>query len=596
MEPCSDIPDDPAQRAIAAAIDNAQPPKNSPLGPETDTPPDIILLGSNQGVYFFISTDGEQRALAARDLTRINIVSLFCGDKTWLCKNFPLYNPKTQDLIPNEFHLKSCQDWIIRKSGRKEGPGLFNPETPLRRLGVWRARDYIVGHFGDNVWYQGRMRNAGCIIDSVIYPACSRIEEPDFANPANALDGQRIRQNFNAWSFSQAFDADLLFGYLGAALLGSFPQWRVHALVTGERGTGKSTLARYLMDAIGEQGTSLNEYTEAGVRQKLANESRTLHLDEGESGNEEQAHRMHKVIGLLRKMSDGAGARIVRGTSGGTALNSVVTGCVFMTAINAPPLQPQDRSRILTIPIDKPANSYSSEDIRAFRSEASGLSRRLRSRALLRADQFAATFDLYRKCLMDHGCDARQSDLFSTLLAGQSILLHDEIPSSESAAAYVAQLRHRLHLIMVDDSETSDGQACLNRLLDAECAAIRDGIKRSIGQLVADGIDPFKQQPENDKLIPLGIRIVESRSNAGTQRMLFVANDHIGLKRIFHNTPWADGNWRASLRRLSGVAPAPQPVSVGRKARGLLIPKLHLPGDDDGNEVDISPPSDDPAP
>jgi hypothetical protein len=586
-EPCSDLPPQGSD-PIARAIEEAEIAEVQPIGPITGTPPPIILLGAKNGVYYFISDAGELRAFAAKDLGKLNIGSIFDGDIQWLHDNFPVSSKKP--IERHTFHADDAAFWLMRNSRGKN----FDPETPIRRMGVWRARKHIIAHLGSSIWYRGEKQKPGCVIDGAIYPACNDLEEPDFSKPADRFDAQRLRQNLNAWNFAQDFDADLLFGYLGAALLGSFPQWRVHALVTAERGTGKSTLARYLMDIIGAQGTSLNEYTEAGVRQKLANESRTLHLDEGESGNEEQAHRMHKVIGLLRKMSDGAGAQIVRGTSSGTALNSVVTGCVFMTAINAPPLQPQDKSRILSISLDRLDGRHSSEDILLFREEARALSPRLRARALIGANRFVTTFNLYRSCLIEHGCDARQSDLFATLCAGRSLMLDDETPPREIAVQYVSGLRDRLRLIMIDDSEASDGQSCLNRLLDAECAAIRDGIRRSIGQLVAEGIGPG--QPENDKLIPLGIRVIETRESKGAERMLFVANDHLGLKRIFHNTPWADGNWRASLRRLPGVMPSPRPVNINRKARGLLIPKALLPSKDEGNEVDISPYPPDPAP
>ena len=582
---------DAAMRSVTQEIEAAEEVRPRPLGPLSDTPPDVVPLGHAGGVYYFISKDGEQRHFSARELIRLNIASLFGGETFWLCDNFPCFNKKG-DRIDGAFNANNAAEWLMRQCSTS---GLFNPETPLRGLGVWRHREDVVAHLGGTIWHRGTQQPAGCVIGGAIYPARNKVQEPAFANPACRFDAMRIRQNLNAWAFTQEYDADLLFGYLGAALLGGFPHWRAHALVTGERGSGKSTLGDYLMRAIGAQGTSLNDYTEAGLRQTLTNEARTVWLDEGESVGEDQAHRMAKVIGLLRKMSGGVGARIARGTSGGVAMNTTVTGCVLLTAINPPPLQPQDKSRILTVPIDKPISGCSGEDMRIFLKEAADMSPRLRARALQGAGRFATTFDLFRKYLLAHGCDARQSDLFATLLAGRSLLLDDDVPSEDSARSYVAGMSRRLHLIMIDDSDASDGMSCLNRLLDAECAAIRDGIKRSIGQLVADGMHPINT-PENDKLMPIGVRIIDVKGGACGDRMLFIANDHTGLKRIFHNTPWADGNWRSSLIRLAGVGVSPRPVSVGRKSRGVLIPKELLPRPDEGNEVDCSPSDPDPAP
>lgn len=602
MDGCADNENDPKQAAIAEAITSAEVVRQKPLGPLSETEPDIVPLGHAAGIYYFISSDGEQRHFGARELVRLNIASLFGGETSWLCDNFPCYNKKG-DRIDGAFNANNAAEWLMRQCSLS---GLYNPDTPLRRLGVWRAKNAIVAHLGSSIWFKGEKHKPGCLIDGAIYPACNNIKPPTFDHPADRFDGLRLRTNLNAWSFTQDYDADLLFGWLGAALLGGYPSWRVHALVTGERGTGKSTIGEYLMNVIGAQGLALNDYTEAGLRQTLTNEGRTPHIDEGESAGEEQAHRMARVIGLLRKMSGGRGAVIVRGTSGGAATNSTVTGCVLLTAINPPPLQPQDKSRILSVGIGKPNGGCSADDVRAILGEAASLSSRIRARALLGADRFAAAFDVYRKFILAHGCDARQADLFSTLCAGRSLLLDDDVPSMADAEEFVTQLRGCLSLIMVDDSDASDGQSCLNRLLDAECPSIRDGIRRSVGQIVSDSMDTIANgsyvSPENDKLVPMGIRIVDvwkgdgaARHGIDPGRYLFVSNDGLGLKKIFHNTPWADGNWRASLLRVPGVRPSPAPVSVGRKARGLLVPRTWLPDyDNSRNRVDIPSPS--PAP
>jgi hypothetical protein len=264
-----------------------------------------------------------------------------------------------------------------------------------------------------------------------------------------------------------------------------------------------------------------------------------------------------------------------------------------MTAINPPALQPQDKSRIITIPINKPRSGILPEDIKSFLSEAREMSPRLRARAIIGFKRFNETFSIYRKLLVEHGCDARQSDLYATLCAGRSLLIEDSIPSHDTALDFVSSLGNRLSLIMLDDSDDTDAKRCLNRLLDASCEAIRDGIKRSIGQLVADAMNPMNS-PENDKLVPLGIRMIDVKGSKPKERMLFVANDHLGLKKIFFNTPWADGNWKPSLSRLPGVKPSPVPISVGRKSRGLLIPAVNLPSFDNEHEVDVS--QEDPAP
>lgn len=576
---------DNAGGLISAELEGADEVLPRPLGPISKTPPPIVPIGQVGGVYYFISAAGEQRDFKARDLVRLNITSLFGGATEWLCENFPVFDKQGQQRF-GQFGANEAAEWLMLQCGRRD---LFNPNTPLRRRGVWRNRDNVVAHFGGRVWYRGNLHAAGLVIGGMIYPAISSSELPDFANPADTGECAALRAWFNAWDYAEAYDADLLFGYLGMALLGTFPHWRVHAMVIGERGSGKSTLGEMMSAALGPQGTVMTDYSEPGIRQSMTNEARALWLDEGESHNEDKANGMSNVIALMRQMSGGAGARVARGSSGGTAVSYLVTGSVMITCINPPALQPQDRSRILQISINKqPGNGRSAEDMRLICADAAALSPRLRARALMQAGRFDATCRLFREEFIKHGCDGRQADMFAALLAGRSLLLDNAVPDAQEAVQWGHKLRHRLRLIMLEDSDQSDAQLSLNHLLDASCEAIRDGIKRSIGQIVAHAMRGI-EAPENDKLVPLGLRIIDVKGAPHGTRALFVANDHLALKRIYHNTPWANKGWRSSLLRLPGVMASPVPVQVGRKSRGLLIPKEMLPVHEQDNEYDISP-------
>lgn len=590
--PFNDEFDESGLVTVAQAIESAEvvppPPEHPPLpsGQEIMGELEIVPLGHAGGSYFFLSKSGEKIEFKARDLVRLNIASLFGGNTIWLCANFPCYN-KRDERIDGAFNANQSAEWLMMACSKK---GLFNSQTPVHGLGVWRSGKELVAHFGKMVWIKGEKEKSGRIYKGAIYPALAPTEEPDFDNPADALDCKQLRQYMNAWTFVQPYDADLLFGFMGAGMLGGFPSWRVHAFIEGERGTGKSTLGEYLINIIGAQGITKNDYTKAGIEQTLTDEGRMAFLDEGENDGEDHARRMANVIGLMRLMSSGKGAQLSRGSSGGKARNSTVTGCILMAAINPPKLQPQDRSRILLVPIAKPEHRRAQEDIDHFLSEAARLSPAVRARALLGADRFIETVALYRDQFIKHGCDARQADLFSTLCAGRSLLIHDAVPTEEGALSLVTKLQDRLSLIMLDDSEESDAMSCLNKILGTPCAAIRDGIKRTNGMVIADAFSP-NAHPENEKLIPTGLKLLRGRDGG---LALFIANRHPGLEALFHNSKWSGGGWRNSLVRLQGVSPHPTPLSLGLKTRGLVVPASLLPQSDEATDVYDLPP--DPAP
>ncbi len=107
----------------------------------------------------------------------------------------------------------------------------------------------------------------------------------------------------------------------------------------------KTWLAELLAVALGGAAHPLqNNFTEAGIRQALTGEARALILDEAE--HDEGGRRIKAVIETIRHMSGAAGARVVRGTAGGTAQAFTLAGPVYLSAVLAGALKPQDRSRI----------------------------------------------------------------------------------------------------------------------------------------------------------------------------------------------------------------------------------------------------------
>ncbi|MDE1901317.1 MAG: hypothetical protein KGI37_06720 [Alphaproteobacteria bacterium] len=565
---------------IAKALKEAEVvPSHKGGGNDTDSggfdPRDhcpVTALGMNDGNCFFVGRSGEVRKLAHRDFTEACLITLF-GNKDWLCQNFPNKTKKGGKDF-SSFNRSEAMNWLIDKCDKK---GLYDQSTPLRGAGVWRADNDPVLHSGDGIWYKNQWLPPGQKIHGSIYTARAALKRPDFKAPMTAIEALEVRKWLDAWAFDDPIEADLLFGFLGAALLGGFPLWRVHVFIIGERGIGKTTLGDLLIALLGEQGLEFNDFTEAGLRQSLLNEARTISLDEGEPGKDgSEAHRMSSVIRLLRKLSGGQGARIARGSSSGVAQNYTVTGSVLLLAINPPPLEPQDRSRILQVGLRKSENPVPKKIVEGYVREAARRSLKIRARAILGADRFAYAVEFYRDLLVKRGCDGRQADMFSALLAGRSLLLDDDKPREEPEL--FDALSKRLGNIFLEDSESGDGKLCLHHLYDATCDAIRDGRRLTIGQVIAKerkGSSTF-----DSVLDSYGLRLMPDGS-------LFVPFKHGQLDRVYGNTPWALGGWRHSLKRLPGVEQAQWPVRVsGIKIRGLFIPHDLLPS----LESDADPP------
>jgi len=530
----------------------------------------ITPLGIMEGTCYFIACNGELRKVSHRDFTEACLITLF-GNNNWLRQNFPAKGRKgAKD--HSGFNRSEAMNWLIDKCAKR---GYYNASTPLRGVGVWRAGDDLVLHSGDAIWYKNQWLLPGQKIHGAIYTAHASLTRPDFESPMTAVEALEWRKRLDAWTFEGEADADLLFGFQGLSHLGGFPNWRVHAFVVGERGIGKTSLGQFLINSLDVQGLEFNDFTEAGLRQLLLNEARTIWLDEGEPGNDAfNTQRMAAVIRLLRKMSGGQGARVTRGSSSGTAHNYTVTGCILLTAVNPPPLEPQDRSRILQISLRNSDKPLSKKVVDSFIDEVKRHSAKFRARALLGAERFCYAVEHYREILVQRGCDGRQADMFAALLAGRSLLLHDDKPPDEPEL--FDALSKRLSNVFAEDIESGDGHSCLRHLYDTPCDSLRDGRRLTIGQIIARE----RQSPGtfNTELDSLGLRLMPDGS-------LFIPGSHGQLNRVYYGKVWALGGWKHSMRRLPGVKNTPHPVRVsGCKIRGLFIPPDLLPS------LDADPP------
>jgi hypothetical protein len=562
-------------QSVKASVEEAE--VMSFTHPEDPVECPVQPLGHSNGHYYFTDVAGEFRDLAMRDFTDKSILSLFGGDSSWPAFHYPATNKKGEP-IPGEFHVRKVTAYLMRKCHAR---GLYDANAPLRGLGVWRWKDSAVVNAGSAIWHSGKWHAPGLQLGGATYIARPRIEKPEMEQDLDPEKIEELRRSFNMWSYSEEGDADLLFGWMGASLLGGYPRWRAHVLIIGERGTGKTSLGEHCSSCLGDQGVSLNDYTEGGLRQTLQNEARTTWLDEAETGSDVQSSRMAAVIRLLRNLSGEKGARITRGSANQQAMNSTVTGCMLLTAIHSPPLEPQDRSRIITMNLNKPTQGESSsQDLLHYKAMAQAMSPALRGHAVRHAKHFSEAFELYHKILLTHGCDGRQADLYATSLAGRSILLDKEVPTIDEAHAFVKKYEARLKVIFMEDSDASDGQSCLNHLLDYMMDVWRDGKKVTIGQFLCEQVNATDL--DDRQLATYGMRLIRQRPDphAGeriTYHTLFVPNGHAQLRRIFTNTVWSGGGWKNSLRRLPYVEIAP-PVSVaGQKRRGLYIPSTLLP-------------------
>lgn len=554
----------------------------------------LSALGHRNGVYYFLTPSGEFRSVSDRGLTTNGISSLFDGKTGWAIANFPLYG-KGERVVG--FDHQQMAAYLMRQCVAK---GLFNPDTPLRGPGVWvSASGDLIVHAGDALYVDRKWSSSGQYIDGTLYPAWPKIDRPAL-RPAKVTAGLRLMEIVRTrWRFKTPRGADLVVGWMGAAMLGGAPSWRAHFYLNGANGTGKTWFCNLVAATLGAGAHEPdNNTSEAGLRQSLTGEARAMIFDESEPGDGATGKgRIAEVIEVLRSISSGKGSRSTRGTSGHTARKFTVTGCAFLSSVLHAPLKPQDRARFMLAQLDtlpKPATEREIalfvEGTRAAIAEMAAQSPFLRARAIAGWGFYQECFALYRAKFMapkpsGGGCSARAADQIATILAGRDLLCCDETPGADSLDQAIADFDFLIEAAEENDAE-GEGQQCLTKLYSAPAELWRSGERYTVGEVVMramaretdrEGIS-FRRTIKR-----LGLRLEYLHD----MPFLLVANNHEALAKIFHGSRWADSGWSQALRMLDGVRPWEKSMRFSGTPRQRCT-ALHgewLPGGDDEDET-----------
>jgi hypothetical protein len=452
--------EDEIRRAAAAA--EPVEPERLAAAPDDDCP--VVCLGHRDGVYHYLSPSGEHRQLRDRDHTRNGLMSLFDGDRAWF---FAAAGDR-------ESHKWSLEKVAATLMHRCAAAGLWRNDTAFRGIGVWKDRDEgLIVHCGDRLWMDGGWEKAGLRTESAVYAAQPPIERPNIAEPATADDGMRLLSIFRRWRYRNPESGpQLLLGFTGQGGLGGAVPWQAHVAIEAERGSGKTWLLHRLMKGVlGDQAEYSKSYSEAGLRAALSSKARAVLLDEAEEDAKGESSFLGPVIELLRRMSEGEGATVLRGAPGGEERRTTVTGSICMGSILGAPLLPQDRSRITTIdlvPLILPAEPEEAERISAeMEAElewVKSMSARFRARCVLGFERYLACFKAYRAAFIGAGCDWRQADQFGSLMAGRDLFIADRPLTIEEASSAIRSVLPLVADALEVDRGESTAMLCLGRL------------------------------------------------------------------------------------------------------------------------------------
>jgi hypothetical protein len=131
--------------------------------------------------------------------------------------------------------------------------GVWSPSGRVRGRGAWTDEDGgLVLHCGDAILFRDEWRRPG-EIEGPVYPSDLTIPRPLEEDWREAPAFEQLRDLLASWRWLRDhLDVYLLAGWVCAAMFGGALDWRPLVWITGDVGTGKSTLYEAMRLVMGQ--------------------------------------------------------------------------------------------------------------------------------------------------------------------------------------------------------------------------------------------------------------------------------------------------------------------------------------------------------
>jgi len=563
------IPDPPPEEDRAG-----HHPGGWPGAPFNALPPTcrVVPLGYDDDTCYFVDTAGQVRAVTRFDSDALfSLFGLTPNFVYWAWPRFSMPKKGRPSRI-NGLELNQAKQCLVRAA---QDRGVYDPVASVRGRGAWvDDSGALVWHSGDSLWRleDGKLRRSPpAEIGRHYYVRGAKTFHPWRAPvPADESPARSIFETLRSWRWARpVIDPIFALGMLGCGLMSGALQHRPHIFVSGDRGTGKTTLQDFFRSAWGAAGIALEDATEAGIAQLSQVDVLPISFDELEARADNR--RAETIIGLARIAYSGASR--LRGSTEHDAKMFRIRSCFVFSAINPPPMSAADRSRMVMLNLDRITADAVRPGPLANRDDAIG--RMLLRRMMEGWPDFVRGIDSWRELLREAGLTARMQDTYGALLAAAECLVGQEVLAEAGL-----RVTHSVTLGKLIAQETAGERleqidnwaACLTHLLRAQIEFWKAGERPTIGAAVMKLMEPGKPTDElRGQLAAAGLGAIQPGRDIGDglvfDRSLLAipmqARGRSALARAFEGTEWTGSGWAAALRQA--------PASVVIRGRKNLV-------------------------
>lgn len=526
-------------------------------------------LGKDGSDYYFLDTLGAVYVMQARGSGKGEIDSLFAGRPLFLEWAWPRWQASRKagvDPTVKGFEADESRRDLFAACAYK---GTFELENRVRGRGAWKDDDGgLIYHAGDAVWAGDRWRRPG-EIGRHIYPSRMKLGRPsDIYEPEGpGSPGDAVLEILRTWNWERGeLDARLMLGWAMTAKIGGALDQRPVGYISGEEGSGKTALQELLAGLMNGALMSTENTTQAGVYQRVKQDSIAVLVDESTEAKEDM-RGSDKLLELARVAY--SGGRMNRGDQGGTGREFSLRSSFLASSIVVPAMDAQDASRMVLFVLRALPRGTPDLDLDLARIDTFG--RQLLRRLFTWWPRWAELRKRFRAALIAVGHDSRSADTFGPLAAAAHVALRDDWPTPEEIAQWQTWLK--ADQLLETSNKEKTWRRCFNLMLRAQPDVFRNAHHKSVESILTKFRDDFEgPEKANDALKLVGLSLswpAGELDGAWDAARLFVPSNHPGVRELFLGTPWAGrlgapGPWAQVLRQ------APRDLwDNGKCGRGL---------------------------
>ena len=445
----------------------------------------------------------------------------------WWFKSFQ----KTDEDDNAFFNLAGAIAWFRKTSWSK---GLYNDER-IVGLGVYQDNDNIIFNTGNCIYIDGKKKGYNDFSGKYIY-CRSKLKLEIKGKEWTIKDGINLIKQLKTFNFERKIDYMVIAGFIGISCFSSILNRRPSIWMTGQSGTGKSTLlTEIIQKCIGEQAI----YTEGGgseafIRQMVARNCLIPIVDEFEAHNKKEQYELKKIMKLIRSCY--GGIIIGKGTPDHKPIkfNTKIMFC--LASVNIYIDNEADRNRLIICRLKlKKDDNY----MKPIQNPIG-----LKVRIFNRIKSLNPNIEKAKTLLLDSGYDNRTSDTYAPFLAGFWMIISDSefFQGDKKIQSYILKAIEEIKEV----SYRTDEQKILDRIFQ-ESIRLDPSKQLTIAEmLLKEKIDNMKGESElayNDTLQRNGLKKFKYKN----KEILAVDINNPALKNILKDTPFSD--YKEILRR-----------------------------------------------